>query len=258
MRKYGQHFLTNIMLAREIVAAARQFLPAELVEIGPGKGALTGLLIEAGEKDFSVVEIDPEMVAVLNETLPPQAGVRIVNENFLTIDLSGLVQKPTVFISNLPYIDAADILDKTLSFPFFKAAVFMFQKEQAARILAQPGADAYGPLSILSQSRALVVKLFNVGRGSFTPPPKVESSVLLFERLERPLFNDVETYKIFALLVKAAFAHKRKTMFNSLLLAGYSEETLRKAYKEAGIDVSVRAEKVNIAEFLQLNQFLLL
>ena len=182
MQKYGQHFLVSESIIRQIVDAALVLRAENLLEIGPGKGALTQQLIARGAKNFTVVEIDPDMVAYLQKNLPPQAGVQIVAQNFLQADLAQLASKPTLFVSNLPYIDAADILDKTLAWPFFQAAVFMFQKEQALRIRARAGEEFYGPLSIFSQLRAQISPICKVSRGCFNPPPKVESVVLAFQK----------------------------------------------------------------------------
>lgn len=250
MQKYGQHFLINQGVIEQITQAALAMLPARLLEIGPGKGALTQKLIAGGAKDFTVVEIDPEMAAFLQTHLPPQAGVHIVQSDFLTFDLNALSPEPTAFVSNLPYIDAADILDKTLSYPHFKSAVYMFQKEQANRVLAAAGGEFYGPLSVLSQLRSRVSRLCNVGRGSFNPPPKVESTVLCFERLQTPVFASAEEYLALKKLVTAAFAHKRKTLLNSLALCGYEPARTADALQNAGLAPAVRAEKVSPQQFV--------
>ena len=171
IQKYGQHFLISSRVIHDIVDAAEVLKAENLVEIGPGQGALTQELIRRGRTGFTAVEIDPAMAAFLKKNLPSAAQVHIVQENFLQFDLSTLPALPTQFISNLPYIDAAEILDKVLAWPYFKTAVFMFQKEQAQKITAKPGEKGYGPLSVLSQLRARISLICNVGRGCFNPPP---------------------------------------------------------------------------------------
>jgi 16S rRNA (adenine1518-N6/adenine1519-N6)-dimethyltransferase len=146
MQKYGQHFLIDKNVITQIVDAAFLLRAQNIVEIGPGKGALTRALIARSMKDFTVVEIDPEMVSYLRAHLPEPAGINIVQENFLKFDVTKLPNVPTTFISNLPYNDAAEILDKVVSWPHFKTAVFMFQKEQAQKITAKPGEKGYGVL----------------------------------------------------------------------------------------------------------------
>ena len=186
IQKYGQHFLISPRVISEIVDAAEVLRAENLVEIGPGLGALTQELIRRGHTSFTVVEIDPAMVQFLQQQLPACAGVRILMQNFLEVDTSRLPAGPTQFLSNLPYSDAAAILDKVLSMPHFKTAVFMFQKEQAQKITAKPGEKSYGALSVLSQLRARIGLICNVGRGCFNPPPQVESRVLAFEKIPAP------------------------------------------------------------------------
>lgn len=251
MQKYGQHFLINESVINQIVDAALLLRAECLMEIGPGKGALTQRLIERGEKNFTVVEIDPEMVAYLHKHLPPEAGVRVVQENFLKTDLSSLAHKPLTAVSNLPYIDAADILDKVLAFPLFRSAVFMFQKEQAQRIRARAGEEFYGPLSVFSQLRAHISPICKVGRGCFNPPPKVESMVLAFER-RAEWSVPAQEWARFKKIVNAAFLHRRKTLFNSWILCGYEKEKITRAMEACKLLPSVRAEQVEPAVYAKL------
>ena len=256
MQKYGQHFLINEGVINQIVDAALLLRAENLVEIGPGKGALTQRLIARGQKNFTLVEIDPEMVSYLQTHLPKEADVKITQQNFLEFDLSLLPSVPTEFVSNLPYIDAADILDKVLAWPHFFSAVFMFQKEQALRIRAKAGEEFYGPLSVFSQLRARISPICKVGRGSFNPPPKVESAVLAFERLKEPVFPSEDEWKKFKKLVLSAFAHKRKTAFNSLTLCGYPKEAVSEALAKLNLLPTVRAEQINPQTYVQLNKLL--
>lgn len=256
MQKYGQHFLINEGVIAQIVDAALLLRADNLVEIGPGKGALTSRLIARGCKDFTVVEIDPEMTAYLKSHLPPEAGVNIIEGNFLKTDLSAFTQSPTLFVSNLPYIDAADILDKVLSSPLFYSAVFMFQKEQAQRIRAKAGEDFYGPLSVFSQLRARISPICKVGRGCFNPPPKVESAVLAFERLKEPVCSSEKEWKNFKQTVLSAFAHKRKTVFNSLVLSGYVKESVSAALEQLNLPLTVRAEQIPPDAYVRLARLL--
>ena len=249
MRKYGQHFLINAKVIDDIVSA----VPAEaqnVLEIGPGRGALTEKLLAKHFLHFTAVEIDPQMQQYLQETFPALKG-RVVLADFLKFDLASLPACPTFFVSNLPYIDAADILDKVLAYAYFDGAVFMFQKEQAQRILARPGADGYGPLSILTQLRAVPHMLLRVGKACFNPPPKVESAVLTFAKKECPLPH--AQYAHFARLIKAAFAHKRKTLFNSLVLSGYDKEKVLQALDANAVPLTARAQEVALETFLKIH-----
>ena len=247
IHKYGQHFLVSPRVITEIVDAAQVLKAENLVEIGPGQGALTQELIKRGKTHFTVVEIDPEMVRFLQENLPAAANVNIIRQNFLTFDLTQLPAVATQFISNLPYIDAAAILDKVLSYVHFQTAVFMFQKEQAQKITAKPGEKYYGALAVLSQLRARVSLICNVGRGCFNPPPQVDSHVLAFEKIPAPA-----NWPAVERVVKAAFLHRRKTLLNALMLAGYDKEKMMGALTRLHVPLSVRPEVLQPQQFVRL------
>ena len=253
MQKYGQHFLINENVINQIIDAALLLKSENLVEIGPGKGALTTRLIDRGCKNFTVVEIDPEMEQYLQKTLPKAAGIKILRQNFLQADLSAIASRPTLFVSNLPYIDAAAILDRVLSCRQFRAAVFMFQKEQAQRIRARAGEEGYGPLSVFSQLRAQISPICKAGRGCFNPPPKVESMVLAFMRLPAwPV--PAEKWTSFKAVVSAAFLHKRKTLFNSWALAGYDRQKITEVLAACNVQLTARPEEISPAQYVELWQ----
>ena len=245
IQKYGQHFLTSARVIDEIVGAAAVLKAQNLVEIGPGQGALTRALIEQGRTGFTVVEIDPELVQFLQKNLPPAAELHMIEADFLAFDLQTLPPVPTQFVSNLPYIDAAAILDKVLAWPHFQTAVFMFQKEQAQKITAKPGEKYYGALSVLSQLRARISLVCNVGRGCFNPPPKVDSRVLAFEKIPAPAH-----WAVVSRVVQAAFLHRRKTLLNALLLAGYEREKITAALAQLHLACTVRPEELSPAHFV--------
>ncbi|MBR2082103.1 MAG: ribosomal RNA small subunit methyltransferase A [Elusimicrobiaceae bacterium] len=251
IHKYGQHFLSSTRVIGEIIDAAEVLRAEHLVEIGPGQGALTGELIRRGYTHFTVIEIDPEMVQFLERHLPAAAQIRLMGGDFLKFDLNILPTVPTQFISNLPYIDAAAILDKVLAWPYFKTAVFMFQKEQAQKITAHPGEKTYGALSVLSQLRARISLVCNVGRGCFNPPPQVESRVLAFQKITPPTH-----WPEVAKLVQTAFLHRRKTLLNALTLGGYDKEQVLQALKQLSLQITVRPEVLTPQQFVELTAVL--
>lgn len=251
-QKYGQHFLIDKNIITQIVDAALLLRAENLVEIGPGKGALTQAFIARGEHDFSAIEIDPEMVAYLKNALPLAAHVRILEQNFLMADLSSLPQVPTEFVSNLPYESAADILDKVLAWPHFKTAVFMFQKEHVLKIRAHAGDEFYGPLSIFSQLRARISPICKVGRSSFAPPPKVASAVLAFEKIVPPEVPWAQISQV----VRLAFLHRRKTLLNALVLGGYDKEKVAGALIACGLEPTARPEELTPQEYVTLTKHL--
>jgi len=249
MEKYGQHFLINEGIIRQITDAALLLRGENCVEIGPGKGALTEVLLARGRHPLTAVEIDKEMVDFLSKRFKKE-DVKIIHQNFLDFPLETLPPVPTEFVSNLPYIDAAAILDKVLSFAHFQSAVFMFQKEQAQKITARPSDDLYGPLSVLTQLRAQISLVCNVGRGCFNPPPKVESRVLAFVRKTPPQTDAKKLKKI----VKSAFLHRRKTLLNALCLGGYDKEKISRALAELSLSVTVRPEQVSPQQYVSLTE----
>ncbi len=238
-------------MIREIVDAAEVLRQEQLVEIGPGRGALTQEFIRRGNTHFTVIEIDPAMGQFLEKNIFPGTQIKLVQCDFLSFDLHQLPASSTQFVSNLPYDDAAAILGKVLAYPHFKTAVFMFQKEQAQKITARPGADGYGALSILTQLRARVSLICNVGRGCFHPPPKVESRVLAFEHVTPPAdFDRVRR------VVERAFLHRRKTLLNALMLAGYDKEKITAALAQVNVPLTARPEELTPAQFVTLTDFL--
>lgn len=257
MQKYGQHFLVNDHIITQITDAACLLRSAhqteQTIEIGPGKGALTKPLLLRDLPSLTLVEIDPEMAAYLQaHILPSNGDISLRVQNFLKTDWHSFLQVPTLFISNLPYIDAAEILDKVLGWEHFAAAVFMFQKEQAQRICAKAGEPFYGPISVCTALRARASLLCNVGKGCFNPPPKVESRVLVFERKQCP----AEDWPQLVRVVQSAFAHKRKTVFNSLVLSGFDKTRVEESLKKCAIAPTERAEKIPPEKYVQLSALL--
>ncbi|MDR0291822.1 MAG: 16S rRNA (adenine(1518)-N(6)/adenine(1519)-N(6))-dimethyltransferase RsmA [Elusimicrobium sp.] len=248
-QKYGQNFLVNRGVIDKICGAAVNLSRGKiLVEIGPGRGALTAGLLERGARGLQLVEIDPEMVKILRASLPAGADINIFEKDFLDFNLNLLPRGDKFFMGNLPYIAAAEILDKVLAEENLSGAVFMFQREMARRITAARGREFYGPLSLLSQARANIESLCRVSPGSFNPPPKVESEVLVFtpERKIPPA-----EFPVFKKIVNAAFAHKRKNILNSLTENLKVDKTaLAETLSRAKIAPNARAQELAFEDYL--------
>lgn len=246
MQKYGQHFLVNKGIINKIIDTAIDNLNGTLVEIGPGVGALTIPLIERGIQNFTVIEIDPFMVSKLKDILPDWANIKIIQDDFVKMDLGFLAkEKKLNFISNLPYIDAAQILLKVLELDNFASAVFMFQREQAQKLYALPESKHYGALSVLFQALAQSRPVCRVSPGSFNPPPKVESEVLFITPRPQKFFANEMHYQNFKETVKTAFSYRRKTVLNALVEKYKKDKTaLAKILVSSGLKVSSRAEEV--------------
>lgn len=247
MPRYSQVFLNDKIICREIAAALDGEEFESLVEIGPGRGALTEFLYSRYALRFAAVEIDSEMTRLLKGSYP---GIKIINRDFLELDLAALTGGArTAFIGNLPYDCSTPILERVLAFENLALAVFMFQKEVARRITARSGSGDYGYLSVAVQLSAQATLLKDVGAASFTPVPEVDSSVLLLRPLRPPPAGRKEVLG----LVKMAFAHRRKTLVNSLALSGkFSKSGVESALSRMSIGPKARAQELTPGDYLRL------
>ncbi|MCX5786458.1 MAG: 16S rRNA (adenine(1518)-N(6)/adenine(1519)-N(6))-dimethyltransferase RsmA [Elusimicrobia bacterium] len=248
MPKYSQVFLTDKRVCAEIVSALDGEKFENLVEIGPGRGALTDFLYPRYGPRFKAVEIDPEMADFLRGKYP---GISLVNRDFLELDLAAEMRgAKTAFIGNLPYSCSTPILERVLRLENFALAVFMFQKEVARKLTAERGTHDYGYLSISAQARADITLLADVGAASFQPEPEVDSSVLV---LRPRKFLAAELEKELFSLLKSAFSHRRKTLVNSLALSGrFSKTAVESALSKINLESRVRPQELSLEDYLKL------
>ncbi|PKN00700.1 MAG: ribosomal RNA small subunit methyltransferase A [Elusimicrobia bacterium HGW-Elusimicrobia-1] len=257
MRTYlGQNFLKDRAIAEAIVDAARIEPTDTVIEIGPGRGILTSL-IEPRAARIAAVELDKKLIAPLEAAFP---SIKIVSGDALKIDYDALTRgKPAVFIGNLPYCSATAILAKIITGGFWKRAVFMFQREVARRIAAEPsnrrfGVKETGYLTAFARYYSIPKILFDVNPGSFSPPPKVRSSVVEFvpSPPEKRL-SDKRREKLLFDIIGAAFSQRRKTLANTLApLAGGDKGLIMRTLEAAGINPAARAETLDIEDFKKL------
>ncbi len=240
-KSLGQHFLKDENICRKIVASLQQHPFTQLLEVGPGGGALTKYLLELKNIDFKAVELDEEKVQYLTHTYPALAG-KIIHQSFLDID-KPFTGKFTV-VGNFPYNISTQILFKLLDWKEdVECMVGMFQKEVAQRAAAKEGNKTYGVLSVLVQAFFTTEYLFDVHENSFNPPPKVKSGVIrMHPRTDVP---PMRSEKDFFNLVKTAFNQRRKTLRNAV-----------KALFDAAIladDLfNKRAEQLSVQQFAAL------
>ncbi len=240
-KSLGQHFLKDENICRKIISSLQQHSFTQLLEVGPGGGALTKYLLELKGIDFKAVELDDEKVEYLLKTWPQLTG-KIIHQSFLDID-KPFEGKFTV-VGNFPYNISTQILFKTLEWKEeVECTVGMFQKEVAQRVAAKEGSKVYGVISVLMQAFFTVEYLFDVHPGSFQPPPKVESGVIRL--VPNPAIPSMKSEKYFFLLVKTAFNQRRKTLRNavkSLFDAAILEDEL----------FNKRAEQLTVQQFADL------
>lgn len=240
-KSLGQHFLHDENICRKIIAAAQENAFSNLLEVGPGGGALTKYLLETKNIHFKAVELDAEKVDYLLKTYP-SLKEKIFQENFL--DISMPFDTDFTIIGNFPYNISTQILFRVLEWKErVECVIGMFQKEVAQRVSSKAGNKVYGLLSVLVQAFFEVEYLFEVHENSFTPPPNVKSAVI---RL-RPLVNKplMKSERAFFALVKTAFNQRRKMLRNGVK-GLFDAETLKD-------DIfSKRAEQLHVNDFAAL------
>ena len=241
-KSLGQHFLKDENICLKIIAAIQEYPHQQLIEVGPGGGALTKYLLTIPGINFKAVELDDEKVAYLLATYPSIKN-KIINQSFLEIEkpFSGKF----AVTGNFPYNISSQILFKVLEWKdVVEQMVGMFQKEVAQRVAAKEGSKTYGVTSVLIQAFFKVEYLFEVSEECFNPPPKVKSAVIRMLPLEKPV--DIKDQQSFFKLVKAAFNQRRKTLRNAVK-ALFDAETLQQ-------DIfNKRAEQLSVKEFGELS-----
>ncbi len=261
-KSLGQHFLRDRSVVARILEAAGLEPSDRVLEIGPGPGALT-LPLSAMVERVLAVEKDPELAEGLRRKAATlQAGnIDVVCEDILRLDLrrlDDLTRGKILVLGNLPYSISSPILELLITERHrFSRAVLMFQKEVADRLAAGPGTRAYGSLSVMVQYQARVRLLFKVGGQAFRPRPKVDSAVVELD-FAKPHPNRAQDEDRFRSVVRAAFAHRRKTLLNALSssLPGLGRAKVESALRDSGIDPGRRAETLAIDDFLHLTSAL--
>lgn len=262
-KSLGQNFLTNPTILQNIVDAAALTQADDVIEVGPGIGALTQFIAENAHHVLAL-EVDGRLLPVLAETLDGYLNVEVVLEDVLKADLPKLVaehfdgQHHLKVVANLPYYITTPILTHLMNsqLPFTSLTVMM-QKEVADRLTAKPNSKDYGSLTIAIQQQMDVQVAFEVKRTNFVPAPNVDSAIVTLTRRAEPLIT-VNNQASFDKLTRGAFAARRKTLWNNLvnLYGKANREALKQALETAGIDAKVRAEDLSIAEFGRLSDAL--
>ena len=244
----GQHFLTDRSIAERTVAAAGLAPGATVLEIGPGRGALTDVLLAAGHPVVAV-ELDSGFASDLELRRSP--GLTVIESDFLRLDLDRLPPGPLPVVANLPYSTGTAIVTRLLERPDrFPRIVVMLQREVAERLGASPGSRAYGSLTVLATLHATVTVLFTVPPSAFRPPPKVDSAVVRIDACENARVDPGDP-ATFRRVVRSAFAQRRKTLRNSLR-SGLGADLAESSLTRAGIDGGRRAETLSLDEFARL------
>jgi len=244
-KRFGQHFLHDPAVIERIVRALEVRAGDHLVEIGPGRGALTARLLESGGSTLDAIEIDRDLAARLRERFPPRARWALHQSDALQFDFSALAAARggrLRILGNLPYNISTPLLFHLLAHAAAIADLtVMLQREVVARIAAAPGDDDYGRLTVMLAPHAEVRRLFDVGPGAFQPVPRVWSAVVRLTMRPAPPFPVSPHY---AAVVSAAFAQRRKTLRNAL-----SQMLSRDEIAACAIDPGARPETLPPAAF---------
>ncbi|MCB9201573.1 MAG: 16S rRNA (adenine(1518)-N(6)/adenine(1519)-N(6))-dimethyltransferase RsmA [Flavobacteriales bacterium] len=239
----GQHFLTDLNISKKI-AESLISNTKNILEIGPGMGVLTQFLLES-KANVQVCEIDSESVEYLQNNFPQLNG-KIIQGDFLKLELEKLFTEQVSIIGNFPYNISSQILFKALDYKeLIPELVGMFQKEVAERVVAEHGNKTYGILSVLLQAYYDAEYLFTVHENVFNPPPKVKSAVI---RLTRKENTDFINRKLLFSIVKTAFNQRRKKLSNAL-----KSLTIPKSLESHNF-LNLRAEQLSVNDFIELTK----
>lgn len=264
-KSFGQNFLTDTNILQKIVDTAEIDKHVNVIEIGPGIGALTEFLAE-NAAEVMAFEIDERLIPILADTLRDFENVKIINEDILKSDLQARIKEftdpelPIKVVANLPYYITTPILIHLIESRIpFSEFVVMMQREVADRISAQPNSKSYGSLSIAVQYYMTAKVAFIVPRTVFVPAPNVDSAILKMTRRDKPAV-EVKDEPFFFRVSKASFTHRRKTLWNNLTSCfGKSDEIktrLEIALNNADLSPNVRGEALDLQEFSRLSDSL--
>ena len=256
-KSLGQNFLLDLNLTSKIARYAGNLDQFDILEIGPGPGGLTRSLLNEGARKVVAIEKDSRCIEALEEIQAAFPGrLKLLQGDVLSTNASEHLADPVRIIANLPYNIGTELLVRWLTsktWPsFWQSMTLMFQKEVANRIVASPGSKAYGRLSVMSQWRCDAKIAFNVPASAFTPPPKVESTLVHFESLKQPKFPaEVEVLEF---VVSKAFNQRRKMLRGAL--KGYFQN-VEEGLLSIGVLPTKRAEEITVQEYCAMSQILI-
>jgi 16S rRNA (adenine1518-N6/adenine1519-N6)-dimethyltransferase len=247
----GQNYLVDPNTARKVVRLAGVEPGETVLEIGPGLGSLTLALRHAGARVVAV-EADQRLLPALADALGGDPGVRVVAGDALRLDLAALAPEAHKLVANLPYNLAATIVLEVLTrYPGYQQLTVMVQREVGERLAAAPGTGAYGATSVKVAALAEPRLLAPVGRKVFLPEPHVDSVLVGLRRRRHPATAEVP-WGALDRVIEAAFSQRRKTLRNSLRTLGLDQKGVEALGRAAGIDLGLRAERLDVAAFAAL------
>lgn len=250
-KRFGQNFISDYNIVLKTVQAAEVNEKDVVIEIGPGLGGLTEIILQTGAEVYAV-ELDRAIHPVLVKLFEGNEKLHLVEADALKLDVDSIGGKPNKLVANLPYNIAAPLLvDYLHKYEYIDKYVVMIQKEVADRILARPATPEYGGLSIKLQLMAEVKMVAKVSNNAFIPRPKIDSSLIKLDR--KSIVLDYTERERFFAMISAAFSQKRKTVLNSLSSGlGLSKSQTGDLLQKAGIDVITRPQDIGVHDYLEL------
>jgi len=250
-RPFGQNFLTDENIAEEIVQLAGIRPGGAVLEIGPGKGILTRHLLEKADA-LTALEIDPRLIPGLGKMARSNPKLKLIQGDALKYDYSSIGPDYQV-VSNLPYYAATHIMKRLIHYrSVISDMTLMLQKEVVDRLTALPGSKEYGSLTVYTQFNCRVERLMEIGKTSFSPPPKIKSSLIKLTPLAKPSV-EVDDEHTFFKIVHAAFFHQRKMLKNNFKLLEKQFSIDEKKIESSGIDLNRRAETLTLQNFATIS-----
>ncbi|WP_051675840.1 16S rRNA (adenine(1518)-N(6)/adenine(1519)-N(6))-dimethyltransferase RsmA [Ureaplasma canigenitalium] len=254
-KKMGQNFLSSNRVVNDIVSKSNLTADSNILEIGPGLGALTCELVK-NVKRVVAIELDRRLFDHLQTTMNDD-NLSLINDDVLKVDLEKILKsyykdEPVTVVANLPYSISSKIILKILKVPQIQHVYIMVQKEMAERIAAKVSTKGYNAFTVLVQLIFDAKLLFNVDGKNFVPPPKVKSSVIELTRIQPTSLFDLTAIEKF---LRVCFLNKRKKLFNNLITA-YKKESVTKLYKSFNLDENIRAESIKKEDFIAFLKFL--
>ena len=256
-KKYGQNFLVDENILTKIIDAAGINPQDSVLEIGPGLGTMTFVLAERAQ-DVTAVEIDALLIPILQKHFLDLSNIRLIHGDALKTDWSSLFtpDQEIIVVANLPYYITSPLIEEMLKAPFkLKKMVILVQKEVGERLVAKPGSNSYGSLSVFVQSGALVEWVCSVPRGVFYPTPKVDSAVISITP-KADLRQTIESKETLELTCRAIFGQRRKTLHNALLNSPHwtlSSEELAEVWNHIDYSDSLRGEVLHPDQIVKLS-----
>ncbi|MBS0352075.1 MAG: 16S rRNA (adenine(1518)-N(6)/adenine(1519)-N(6))-dimethyltransferase RsmA [Proteobacteria bacterium] len=246
-KRFGQHFLVNETVLEKITAAIGLSTTDHVVEIGPGKGALTQYLLPL-VNHLTVIEIDHDLAGYLRSRFENIVNFTLYNTDVLHFDWSATFTTRQRLVGNLPYNITSVLLFQLFEFTeLIQDMHFLLQKEVVDRLTAAPGSSNYSRLSVMAQYHANICSLFEVEASCFDPPPRVESAFARFDLHATPPYP-AKNFALFAKIVKEAFCYRRKTLANSL-----SHFINAQQLEQLGIDPHWRPQQISVENFVKIS-----